>query len=58
MTQRVLIMAGASAMNLQCLKHLVDANDIAALILFLTSVSGKSIAGQVLPIDNDAQTAA
>jgi hypothetical protein len=36
----------------------VDAKDIAALILFLTSDAGKSISGQVLPIDNDAQTSA
>lgn len=27
-------------------------------LLFLTSDAGKSISGQVLPIDNDAQTSA
>jgi NAD(P)-dependent dehydrogenase (short-subunit alcohol dehydrogenase family) len=48
----------AAAMSLQSLKRFVDPKDIAALIVFLTSDAGKSISGQVLPIDNDAQTAA
>lgn len=48
----------AAAMSIQSLKRFVDPKDIAALILFLTSDSGKSISGQVLPIDNDAQTSA
>ncbi len=48
----------AAAMNLQSLKRFVDPKDIAALILFLTSDAGQSISGQVLPIDNDAQTSA
>ena len=48
----------AAAMSLQSLKRFVDPKDIAALILFLTSDAGKSISGQVLPIDNDAQTSA
>jgi NAD(P)-dependent dehydrogenase (short-subunit alcohol dehydrogenase family) len=46
------------AMSIQSLKRFVDPKDIAALILFLTSDAGKSISGQVLPIDNDAQTSA
>jgi NAD(P)-dependent dehydrogenase (short-subunit alcohol dehydrogenase family) len=46
----------SAAMSLQSLKRFVDPKDIAALILFLTSDTGKSISGQVLPIDNDAQT--
>jgi NAD(P)-dependent dehydrogenase (short-subunit alcohol dehydrogenase family) len=50
--------ARAAAMSLQSLKRFVDPKDIAALILFLTSDAGKSISGQVLPIDNDAQTSA
>jgi len=50
--------ARAATMSLQSLKQFVDPKDIAALILFLTSGSGKSISGQVLPIDNDAQTSA
>jgi NAD(P)-dependent dehydrogenase (short-subunit alcohol dehydrogenase family) len=48
----------ASAMNLQSLKRFVEPKDIAVLCLFLTSDSGKSISGQVLPIDNDSQNAA
>jgi NAD(P)-dependent dehydrogenase (short-subunit alcohol dehydrogenase family) len=48
----------AAAMSLQSLKRFVDPEDIAALIVFLTSDAGKSISGQVPPIDNDAQTAA
>ncbi len=47
-----------AAMNIQSIKRFVDPKDIAALILFLTSDAGKSISGQVLPIDNDAQTSA
>lgn len=47
-----------AAMSIQSLKRFVDPRDIAALVLFLTSDSGKSISGQVLPIDNDAQTSA
>jgi NAD(P)-dependent dehydrogenase (short-subunit alcohol dehydrogenase family) len=45
-----------AAMSLQSLKRFVDPKDIAALVVFLTSDVGKSISGQVLPIDNDAQT--
>jgi NAD(P)-dependent dehydrogenase (short-subunit alcohol dehydrogenase family) len=47
-----------AAMSIQSLKRFVDPKDIAVLILFLTSEAGKSISGQVLPIDNDAQTSA
>ena len=47
-----------AAMSIQSIKRFVDPKDIAALVLFLTSDSGKSISGQVLPIDNDAQTSA
>lgn len=45
-----------AAMSVQSLKRFVNPKDIAALILFMTSDAGKSISGQVLPIDNDAQT--
>ncbi len=47
-----------AAMSIQSLKRFVDPKDIASLIVFLTSDAGKSISGQVLPIDNDAQTSA
>lgn len=47
-----------AAMSVQSLKRFVDPKDIAALIVFLTSDAGKSISGQVLPIDNDAQSSA
>lgn len=47
-----------AALSIQSLKRFVDPRDIAALIVFLTSDAGKSISGQVLPIDNDAQTSA
>jgi NAD(P)-dependent dehydrogenase (short-subunit alcohol dehydrogenase family) len=45
------------ALRIQSLKRFVDPKEIAALILFITSDAGKSISGQVLPIDNDAQMA-
>jgi len=41
----------------QSLKSLVDPADIAALAVFLASDAGKSISGQVLPIDGDMQRA-
>lgn len=48
----------ADAMANQSLKRFVDPRDIAALVLFLVSDAGKSISGQMLPIDNDSQNAA
>jgi NAD(P)-dependent dehydrogenase (short-subunit alcohol dehydrogenase family) len=45
------------AMALQSLQRFVDPDDIAALALFITSDAGKSISGQMLPIDNDMQQA-
>ena len=42
------------AMSIQALKRFVDPKDIAALCIFLTSDAGKSMSGQVLPIDNDS----
>jgi NAD(P)-dependent dehydrogenase (short-subunit alcohol dehydrogenase family) len=44
-----------AAMAMQSIKHLVDPKDIAALAVFLASDSAKSISGQMLPIDCDAQ---
>ncbi len=48
----------SAAMSIQSIKRFVEPKDIAALIVFLTSDAGKSISGQVVPIDNDAQTSA
>jgi NAD(P)-dependent dehydrogenase (short-subunit alcohol dehydrogenase family) len=45
------------AMAAQSIKRLVDPRDIAALAVFLASDAGKSISGQMLPIDNDMQKA-
>jgi len=45
------------AMSLQSLQRFVDPNDIAALVVFVASDAGKSISGQILPIDNDMQQA-
>jgi NAD(P)-dependent dehydrogenase (short-subunit alcohol dehydrogenase family) len=41
----------------QSIKEMIDPKDIAALAVFLASDAGKSISGQVLPIDNDRQRA-
>jgi NAD(P)-dependent dehydrogenase (short-subunit alcohol dehydrogenase family) len=43
------------AMSIQSLQRFVDPRDIAALAVFLASDAGKSISGQMLPIDNDTQ---
>ena len=45
------------ALSIQSLQRFVDPRDIAALAVFLASDAGKSISGQMLPIDNDSQTA-
>ena len=37
--------------------RVVDPKDIAALCVYLASDAGKSISGQVIPIDNDAHQA-
>jgi NAD(P)-dependent dehydrogenase (short-subunit alcohol dehydrogenase family) len=47
----------ASMLSIQTLKRFVDPKDIAALCVFLASDAGKSISGQVLPIDNGAMKA-
>lgn len=46
-----------AALGLQSLKRLVNPADIAALALFLTGDHGKSISGQILPIDGDSKSA-
>lgn len=48
----------ASSLSTQDLKRFVDPKDIAALCVFLASDAGKSISGQVIPIDNGALKAA
>jgi NAD(P)-dependent dehydrogenase (short-subunit alcohol dehydrogenase family) len=47
----------AAAMAEQSIEEMIDPKDIAALAVFLASDAGKSISGQVLPIDNDRQRA-
>ena len=47
----------SEAMAAQSIKRLVAPRDIAALAVFLASDAGKSISGQMLPIDNDMQKA-
>jgi NAD(P)-dependent dehydrogenase (short-subunit alcohol dehydrogenase family) len=44
----------ASMLSIQTIKQFVDPKDIAALCVFLASDAGKSISGQVIPIDNGA----
>jgi NAD(P)-dependent dehydrogenase (short-subunit alcohol dehydrogenase family) len=46
-----------AALANQSLKSLVDPRDVAALAVFLASDAGKSISGQMLPIDGDRQQA-
>jgi NAD(P)-dependent dehydrogenase (short-subunit alcohol dehydrogenase family) len=47
----------AAGLANQSIKHFVDPEDIAALALFLSSKAGRSISGQILPIDGDSQSA-
>ncbi len=54
---RTLAEVRAAAMAEQSIKEMIDPKDIAALAVFLASDAGKSISGQVLPIDNDRQRA-
>ena len=44
----------ASMLSIQTIKQFVDPKDIASLCVFLASDAGKSISGQVVPIDNGA----
>jgi NAD(P)-dependent dehydrogenase (short-subunit alcohol dehydrogenase family) len=44
----------ASMLSIQSIKQFVDPKDIASLCVFLASDAGKSISGQVIPIDNGA----
>ena len=45
------------ALGEQSIPETIDPADIAALAVFLASDAGKSISGQVLPIDNDRHRA-
>lgn len=47
----------AEALEAQSIKRFVDPDEVAALALFLASEHGRSISGQMLPIDNDSSTA-
>lgn len=47
----------AAALANQSIKRFVDPADIAALAVFLSSDAGRSISGQMIPIDGDSQSA-
>lgn len=47
----------ALALANQSIKHFVAPADIAALAVFLASDAGRSISGQMIPIDGDSQSA-
>ena len=47
----------AGALATQSIKRFVDPADIAALAVFLASDAGRSISGQLIPIDGDSQSA-
>jgi len=47
-----------AALANQSIKSFVDPTDIAALAVFLASDAGRSISGQMIPIDGDSQSAA
>lgn len=46
-----------AALANQSIQHFVDPADIADLAVFLASRAGRSISGQILPIDGDSQSA-
>ena len=47
----------AAAVANQSIKRMVTPQDIAALAVFLASDAGRSISGQIVPIDGDSQSA-
>jgi NAD(P)-dependent dehydrogenase (short-subunit alcohol dehydrogenase family) len=53
---RTLDQERTAALGMQSIKRFVEPTEIAALALFLASDAGKSISGQMLPIDNDQFT--
>lgn len=46
-----------NALNNQSIKDFIDPADIAALVLFLTGPHGRTISGQLFPIDADSKAA-
>ncbi|WP_311836194.1 SDR family oxidoreductase [Cellulomonas fimi] len=44
------------ALGNQSIKQFIDAADIAALVLFLTGPHGRTISGQMLPMDGDSKS--
>ncbi len=40
----------------QSVKQFIDRGDIAALVLFLTGPHGRTISGQMIPIDGDSKS--
>lgn len=46
-----------TALASQSIQRFVDPRDIGAMAVFLASAAGRSISGQTIPIDGDAQTA-
>jgi NAD(P)-dependent dehydrogenase (short-subunit alcohol dehydrogenase family) len=51
------VLSGRAALGNQSIKRFVDPADIAALAVFLASDAGRSISGQLIPIDGDSQSA-
>ena len=47
----------AKALDNQSVRELTDPADVAALAVFLAGPHGRSISGQVLPIDGDSKSA-
>jgi hypothetical protein len=47
-----------SALANQSVKKFVDPADISQLVLFLTGPHGRSISGQMFPIDGDSKSSA
>ena len=47
-----------AALANQSIQRFVAPEDIAALAVFLATDAGRSISGQILPIDGDSQSAA
>ena len=55
---RTLEQERVAAMAMQSIKTFVEPTDVANLAVFLASAAGKTISGQMLPIDNDTFTTA